>query len=371
MVEIKDKKDCCGCSACYSICPKSSIRMVEDQEGCLYPSVDVESCVGCGLCEKVCPIANPHDSHLPIVSYAAIHEDEEVRLQSSSGGVFSALADWIIEKGGIVFGARFDDNWDVCHDWTDSKDGLQAFRGSKYVQSRIGACYKQVKAFLEGDYWVLFSGTSCQVAGLKEFLSKDYEKLITVDVICHGAPAPKAWRDYLNEMNSGVLSVSFRSKIEGWTNFHVRIGRKDGTFSDQVFHNDAFMRGFLSNLYLRPSCASCKFKSGRCQSDITLGDYWGVENVHPGLSDDKGISAVMLYTEKALRIVQKLPLTLTPTSTEGIIRSNPAYHQPCTFHYNRSKFFRSKSGFSITIERCLRLPVLTRIKRRLLSFVNK
>lgn len=370
MIQIKNKVDCCGCSACYSICPKSCIRMEEDQEGCLYPTIDRKACIDCGLCEKVCPIAHPHESRLPKQSYAATIIDESIRLQSSSGGVFSALADWIIERGGVVFGARFDENWDVCHGWTDSREGLSVFRGSKYVQSRIGPCYKAVKSFLEGNRWVLFSGTSCQIAGLKQYLRKEYDKLLTVDVICHGSPVPKAWRDYLKEIGTEISSISFRSKSKGWNNYHVYI-KKNGTVTDQVFHNNTFMRGFLANLYLRPSCASCKFKSGRCQSDITLGDYWGVENVHPGLSDDKGISAVMLYTEKAFRIVQELPLTLTPTSTEGIIRSNPAYYQSCAFHYNRSKFFRSKSDFSITIERCLRLPALTRIKRRLLSFIKR
>lgn len=371
MMQIKDKIDCCGCSACYSICPKSCIRMDEDQEGCLYPVVNKDACIGCNLCEKVCPVNHPRESRPPIESYAAIHDDESIRLQSSSGGVFSALADWTIEKGGIVFGARFDDNWDVCHDWTDSHDGILSFRGSKYVQSRIGDCYRQVKTFLDDNRWVLFSGTSCQIAGLKGFLRKEYDKLLTVDVICHGAPVPKAWRDYLNEMNSGISSVSFRSKNEGWTNFHICIERKDGIITDQVFRNDVFMRGFLSNLYLRPSCSSCHFKSGKCQSDITLGDYWGVQNEHPELNDDKGISAVMLYTEKALQIVKELPMRLVPTSTEGISRSNPAYHQSCAFHYNRSKFFRNKSDFSVNVESCLKVPVITRIKRRLISLVKK
>ena len=290
MVQIKDKKDCCGYSACFSICPKSCIRMVEDREGCLYPLVDVDNCINCSLCERVCPIANQHDSRVPKKSYAAFHTDDSIRLQSSSGGVFSALADWMIERNGVVFGARFDDNWDVCHDWTDSHDGLQSYRGSKYVQSRIGSCYKQVKSFLEGDRWVLFSGTACQIAGLKEYLKKDYEKLLAVDVICHGTPVPKVWRDYLQEKGTEFSSISFRSKSNGWNNYRIRFDGKNGSTSEQVFYENVFMKGFLANLYLRPSCTTCRFKSGRCGSDITLGDYWGVQNEHPQLDDEKGIS---------------------------------------------------------------------------------
>lgn len=371
MVEIKDKEDCCGCSACYSICPKSCIRMVEDQEGCLYPVVDKDACIGCSLCENVCPVTHPRESRHPIESYAAIHEDESIRLQSSSGGVFSALADWIIDRGGVVFGARFDEKWDVCHDWTNSRDGLQFFRGSKYVQSRIGTCYKQVKSFLMDNRWVLFTGTSCQIAGLKAFLKNDYDKLLTVDVICHGAPAPKAWRDYLKEIGSGLSLVSFRSKNEGWTNYHFLFEKQDGVVSDQVFHKNIYMKGFLSNLYLRPSCSSCHFKSGRCQSDITLGDYWGIQNIHPEINDDKGVSAVILYTEKASRIIKELPLKLVKTNIDSISSSNPAYFKPCAAHPKRKFFFSRTLSFSINVEKCLSTTLYSRVKRRLLSIVNR
>lgn len=199
MIKLEKKSDCCGCAACVQRCPKQCISMQEDEEGFLYPAVDKESCIDCGLCEKVCPILSPSSPHLPHYIYAAKSKDEHIRKHSSSGGVFTLLAEQTINAGGVVFGARFDEKWDVVHDYSETLEGLSAFRGSKYVQSSIDQSYKQVESFLRGGRLVLFSGTPCQIAGLKRFLRKDYENLTTVDFICHGVPSPKVWRMYLKE----------------------------------------------------------------------------------------------------------------------------------------------------------------------------
>ncbi len=198
MIEIKEKYNCCGCSACVQICPKQCISLSADNEGFLYPQVDTAVCINCGLCEKVCPVINQNEPRMPLEVYAAKNTDEEIRLKSSSGGIFTLLAEHIISEGGVVFGARFNENWEVVHDYTETVEGLESFRGSKYVQSIIGENFKKAKFFLDEGRNVLFSGTPCQVAGLKKFLRKEYENLLTVEVVCHGVPSPMVWHDYLD-----------------------------------------------------------------------------------------------------------------------------------------------------------------------------
>ena len=199
MITITDKSQCCGCSACAQRCPKQCISMQMDNEGFLYPQVDSSKCVDCHLCEKVCPVINQYEARTPLNVYAAKNSDGEVRNQSSSGGIFHILAERTIRNGGVVFGARFDKNWQVVIDYAEDMEGVEAFMGSKYVQSRIEHAYIDVKRFLAEGRDVLFSGTPCQVAGLRKFLCKHYENLLTVDFICHGTPSPKVWRIYLNE----------------------------------------------------------------------------------------------------------------------------------------------------------------------------
>ena len=198
MIDIKEKNNCCGCSACVQICPKQCISMAADNEGFLYPQVNSAICIDCGLCEKVCPVINQSAPREPLVVYAAKNNNEDIRLKSSSGGIFTLLAEKVIEEGGVVFGAKFDADWNVVHDYTETIEGLAAFRGSKYVQSIIGDNFKTAKQFLNNGRKVLFSGTPCQIAGLKKYLRKEYDNLLTVDVVCHGVPSPMVWRDYLD-----------------------------------------------------------------------------------------------------------------------------------------------------------------------------
>lgn len=199
MISILDKKKCCGCSACAQRCPKHCIKMIEDSEGFLYPKVDGDTCIDCGLCERVCPIQNPGEDRVPLAVYAAKNPNEVIRRQSSSGGIFTILAEQIIDEGGVVFGAAFNDKWEVEHSYVENKEQLVKFRGSKYVQSKIGESYKDAKSFLKEGRRVLFSGTPCQIAALKKYLRKNYENLFTVDFICHGVPSPGVFRTYLQE----------------------------------------------------------------------------------------------------------------------------------------------------------------------------
>lgn len=337
MIEIKEKKDCCGCSACVQKCPKQCISLKEDNEGFLYPVVDKETCIDCGLCEKVCPVLHQGESREPLKVYAANNKDEEIRRQSSSGGIFTLLAEKTIQDGGVVFGVRFDEHWEVIHDYTETIEGLAAFRGSKYVQSRIEDNYRKAEAFLQKGRKVLFSGTPCQIAGLKCFLRKKYEKLLTVEVVCHGVPSPMIWRDYLvykraeraagkNTVSSSlnelpvITGISFRDKTNGWKKFGFKIcyaaskaaensvSKSYDTISFELtpYSEDIFMKGFLKDLYLRPSCYSCFVRQGKSGADISIGDYWGIQRFHPKLDDDKGTELILINTENGYNCYDKI-----------------------------------------------------------------
>lgn len=345
MIHITEPKKCCGCNACVQACPKHCIRMQEDSEGFLYPFVDRESCIDCGLCERVCPVINQNEPQKPVVTLAAVNSDESVRLASSSGGIFTLLAERTIDNGGVVFGAAFDENWDVKHLCIDSKSELPKLRGSKYVQSIIGNCYKEAKAYLSAGKEVLFSGTPCQIAGLKRFLHKEYKNLKTVDVVCHGAPSPMVWRMYLDEVSSmyniaQITDIKFRDKTEGWKNFSLSIKYKDKEGAEKTFretlNENIFMRCFLSNLCLRPSCYACPARNGKSGSDITLADLWGAENICPGLDDDKGVSLVLLRNKDfTLPGFEKKEIEYSKA-----VMYNPSIESDVTLPNKRDRFFR-------------------------------
>lgn len=357
MINIVNKKDCCGCSACVQRCPQQCISLYEDEEGFLYPKVEVGACIGCGLCEKVCPVINQYDRRLPLHTYAAVNDNEEIRVKSSSGGVFTLLAEKVIDEGGVVFGARFDENWQVTFDYTETKDGLEVFRGSKYVQARIAATYEQCENFLKSGRKVLYSGTPCQISGLKHFLRREYDNLLAVDIVCHGVPSPLVWRDYLKKLTedpkrvagkSAVVSpqtkeleitgISFRDKSAGWKKYRFAVSgipaskagqnhsliSSDDVILQEVHSENLFMQVFLKDLCLRPSCSSCPAKSGKGGSDITIADYWGISNHHPLWDDDKGTSLILVNTSHGLEYYQRLDICSEETSYEQALAGNPS-----------------------------------------------
>lgn len=373
MIHITEPKNCCGCNACVQACPKHCIRMQEDSEGFLYPFVDRESCIDCGLCERVCPVINQNEPQKPVVTLAAVNSDESVRLASSSGGIFTLLAERTIDNGGVVFGAAFDENWDVKHICIDSKSELPKLRGSKYVQSTIGNCYKEAKTHLSAGKEVLFSGTPCQIAGLKKFLRKDYKNLKTMDIVCHGTPSPLVWRKYLDEVSSmyniaQITDIQFRDKTEGWKNFSLSIKYKDKEGAEKTFretlNENIFMKCFLSNLSLRPSCYQCPARSGKSGSDITLADLWGAENICPGLDDDKGVSLVLLRNKDfTLPGFEKKEIEYSKA-----VMYNHSIESDVTLPNKRDRFFRllhsdgilkatvkctTKSRFEVLIEKII------------------
>ena len=355
MIQITDKSACCGCSACVNVCPKQCISFNEDVQGFLYPSVNTETCINCGLCEKVCPIIRQGKIKQPLKVYAAKSKNETVRLQSSSGGVFSILAENVINCGGVVFGAKFDKNWEVYHDFVETIDGLSSLRGSKYVQSRIGDSYLKAEMFLKQGREVLFCGTPCQIAGLKNYLRKEYSNLLAVDFVCHGVPSPLIWREYLKTLicQKGVvgrnmdllfskeipviIGVDFRNKAMGWKKYGFTVRAKSSHKVDrntdlqfdksedvvnQPFFKNVFMQGFLQNLYLRPSCYACPSKNGKSGADITLGDFWGIEKHYPEFDDDKGCGLILLNTLNLNDLLAE-KCDLQETTFEKVAAGNP------------------------------------------------
>lgn len=313
MLEIKEKQLCSGCHACVNVCPKQCIRMQADAEGFLYPEIDKMQCVGCHLCEKICPILNDKGYAQQSLqdAYAAYCKDDAVRMKSSSGGIFTLLAEQILEQGGVVFGAALtEDCRSVRHIGVETKEQLALLRGSKYVQSTIGMTYRDAKTFLDAGRLVFFTGTPCQIGGLYAYLRRNYDNLITQDLICHGVPSPKVWERYveLREQREGakVTAASFRNKVSGWKVYSLSLTFENGTTSAMTIQEDPYMKGFLADLYLRPSCHACAFKTTQRQADLTLADFWGVQNVLPMLDDNQGTSVVWLHSEKGRAIYEKI-----------------------------------------------------------------
>ncbi len=317
-----------------------------DDEGFEYPEVDASQCISCSLCSKVCPVINAGASKPPLKVYASKNRDEAVRSRSSSGGVFTPLAENIIDDGGVVFGVSFDENWNPVHSYTEVRDGLAAFRGSKYVQSRIGTSYTEVKDFLRSGRKVLFSGTSCQVAGLRHFLGREYDNLFTVEVLCHGVPSPKVWQRYLTVRkrefgDAGVSDVCFRDKRHGWSGYEVAIAFDNGRAYVASHKKDPYFKGFMRNLYLRPSCYACKCKNGRSGSDIVIADYWCINKVLPEFNDNKGVSLILVNTDKGKAMLEgaSAKIHCAETGYSKHLLKNSGFAEKAKQHGNRQRFF--------------------------------
>lgn len=341
MITITDKHNCCGCSACASICPKHCITMQEDSEGFLYPMVDIDICVDCHLCERVCPCVNLEQSQNPIECFGAKNNDDSIRRQSSSGGMFTAIAEGVILNGGIVFGAAFDNEWKVVHTYTETIDGIAAFRGSKYVQSSICDSFKQVEAYLKEGREVLFSGTPCQVSGLIRFLRKNYDNLLTIEVVCHGVPSPKIWREYLSSLRlKNIGSISHKDKTTGWReySFTIKDVNHKIVFTEKAKDNK-YMMAFIRNLTLRPSCFSCPAKSGRSHADITIADYWGIEHLIPELDDNKGTSFICVNTPKGLALINNLNIQKIRADFQKATPYNPCIVMSTIEPFDRKQFW--------------------------------
>lgn len=411
MIQINDKSKCCGCMSCVQKCPKGCIVMVEDEEGFLYPQVNSSLCIDCHLCEKVCPVINQAHEKNPVKVYAAVNKDEKILSQSSSGAIFSMVAEKIIAEGGVVFGAAFNEKWEVCHTFVEKNAEIAKLRGSKYVQSRIGESYREAESFLKQGRIVLFTGTPCQIAGLRKFLRKDYNNLYCVDVICHGSPSPGVWRSYLHSIisrpkgvvggNTGLLSlkdepvitgISFRDKTIGWRKYGFVLYGKSAFKADRnsvmssnstILLNEQasknlYMRGFLKNLYLRPSCYDCPARHGKSESDLLLGDFWGILRRHPEFYNPQGVSLVLTYTEKGEQLFESIDCKRKEATYDDALDCNINIERNEPQPKNREAFFAaySRSGIYAIDKYCKQLEpkfwqkVIAVIKNKLNNLVK-
>lgn len=378
---LYEKKEfCCGCSACYDICPQSAIKMIEDNEGFYYPNIDSSKCVNCRLCEVICPTHNRIRNLTKSEAFAAYYLKENIRLISSSGGIFSALADYVLTNNGVVYGAAFDANFEVYHSRVTDKSNLNKLRGSKYVQSNCTGIYKQCRNDLNDEKLVLFTGTPCQVEALKKFLIKEYENLITIDLACHGVPSRLVWRKYVKCIsvinNLPIRNINFRVKDKSWKRYSIRFSFDDNTTYIKKINQEPFMIGFLQNLYLRPSCYQCQFKSIERVSDITIADFWGVENNYPELDDDKGISLVIVHSNKGTNLLKaiKRSIFIKSVDLDCAIKNNPAIVKASEVNSKRAAFFsdvEETSDIISLINSFTKISFIERLKRKYLNILRR
>ena len=355
MINITDPKECCGCTACVSICTHDAITMEPDALGFLYPKVDETKCVECGLCEKVCQFNDHYDRSLNLpepTAYAARHKDIEEIMKSRSGAAFVAISDLILEQGGIVYGAGYKEHFRIAHKRATTKEERDELRGSKYVQSDLTGVFHQVKEDLKNGLTVLFSGTPCQTAGLNAYIGKKFrENLVLVDIVCHGVPGPFLWRDYIayleKKQGDQIVAVNFRDKeLYGWHyhresyKFEKGVGKMTYTFS------------FYKNIMFRHSCGVCHFANTTRPSDITLADFWGWEKSVPGMNDDdKGISLVLINTKKGEKLFNIIApkLNIRQVEIEKCLQPNLCY--PTRVHPKRLLFEKEykQKGFEYII----------------------
>lgn len=376
---------CTGCGACLQICPKHCITMEERKDGFLSPVVNTDVCVSCGKCLKACPAKKTFVGKIPLESYVAYHNDDQIRLKSSSGGVFYELAKWVLDKNGVVFGVVFDRDWCPKHVSAECVEDVLPMLGSKYVQSDTKDTFNECLSYLKEKRWVLYSGTPCQITGLSKFLGKEYERLIKVDFVCHGVPSPGIWRRYLTEVLSGEIStikeISFRDKRFGWERFSfvisgkpVHKGTPNSILLSDIHYENPYMRGFLYDLYLRESCYRCPSKGFSSQSDITLGDFWGVHKLGmDGMNDWKGLSLVAVGTEKGRHVFNDIATGFhrNELSWQQAIMSNPNLVASQKKNKRRiSKFRKNVSRMTLAeaVERTLKKSYL---QKKIISFKYK
>lgn len=351
MIEITDKHNCVGCRTCEQACPKQCISMRADAEGFLYPEVDADLCVNCHVCEKVCPVLNGQTAIVPLKTIGCRSNDKQTQMASSSGGIFSELASMVLLRGGMVYGAAFDGEFNVRHIGISTIDELDAIRRSKYVQSDTVDTFSAAKEALDGGKVVLYAATPCQVKALKLFLRKPYDNLLTVDFACHGVPSPKVWSDYLAALTKSVgvdkklCIVNFRSKKKGgWHKFSLEFTFRDNrTQAESVIAHypgqNAYYQLFFQNISLRPSCFKCPAKGFTSGSDITLCDFWGIQNVAPQRDDNAGVSLVFANSQKGCDCLAELDIDWFETDLDAATKSNKALFCSVVEPMKRKAFF--------------------------------
>ena len=361
MIHIDQKENCCGCTACQQICPVRCITMKPDEEGFVYPHVEVAACTHCDCCEQVCPVLHPAALQHTPKAYLCRTRDGETLMGSTSGGAFTPIAQHTLAKHGVVFGVGFDADWQVCHIGTETIEGLAAMRGSKYVQSALGQTFSRVQALLVQGRHVCFSGTPCQVEGLRNYLGKPYERLVTVDVVCHGTPSPKLWKSYLATQYGKIKHIAFRKKTYGYHSGTMEIRYQNGKGYQCSGRIDRMLQCFFAGIASRPACYACAFKIASHASDFTLYDAWHAAQLVPGLTDDdRGYTNVMVHTPKGEAVWEAIQPSLTsyPVDLETAIRLDGSMvRKSAVPHPRRAEFLRGLDGQPLDLYAQRYLPI--------------
>lgn len=381
MLVHEEKKNCCGCTACVNVCPKNCIDMQEDEYGFLYPVIDESKCVNCNLCRKTCAFVKRDDKEksFDTLVYAVKNKNEEIHEKSSSGGVFIPLSDYVLDKNGVIYGAGYSDDFMIIHKRAVNASGRDEFVGSKYVQSNMNNCFSKVLEDLKADKFVLFTGTACQVHGLKAFLDNkkcNMDKLLTIDIVCHGVPSPKMWKDFLDRINKigNLKSMTFTSKkikneLKG---LELTFDSRENVLTG--FYWTSYGKLFLNNYILRDSCFNCQYTSPTNRyADITLGDFWGLDKVMPDFVDKKGVSLVIINSQKGQAWFNEIKdnFVLRESNVKDCLQPNLI--EPSKMPENREKvltMYKSK-GYGYMVDKCFPISVKDKIKRCVRIITNK
>lgn len=370
------KEKCFGCAACLNVCPKHCISLKQDDEGFSYPVINNSACIDCNMCENVCPAYGQIGTVDIQEAFFFKAKNNKVLYESSSGGAFGILAKKILSENGIIFGATFDDDYKVIHNYIYETSELYKLQKSKYVQSDLSNCYKPLKSFLDKGVKVLFTGTPCQIHAVKKFLRKGYDNLYTADVICSGCPSPTVWESYLealeNKFDSKITSIDFRDKSKGWENFCFKAVFNNKAEYLIPYSEELYVKAFLLKLINRPSCYQCPYTDIHHLSDLTLGDLWGVEKIMSSYTDE-GSSLIIANTQKGKDVLTKIgdEADIDNIDYNKAVLYNKPLIAPYRPNMHRVKFFRQYKKMPTDIEQillvCLHYNIYERIKLKLIS----
>lgn len=373
MIQLYEKKEqCCGCTACMNVCPKKAIVMTKDEEGFLYPKIDGAACVECGSCLRACAFQKEEDDRFQILEqevYAVKHKQDEVRKSSASGGAFTAISDYILDRGGMIYGAVFNDCFEVVHSSAVNKEQRNRMRGSKYVQSRLGNIFADIRANLEHGRLILFTGTPCQCGGLKSCLGKEYPNLVLCDIVCHGVPSPLLWHDYKEHLEKKygdrIRNITFRCKDTGWSNSSLKVEFNECIHKKNM-QDDPYYILFFSHISMRPSCHECRYASYQRVGDLSLADYWGIEKVSKSFGDEKGVSLVLANSKKGIEILNSLQETVVFLRGDQKSCYQPIFTAPSKRSGRREEFWREyrEGNPAAAIEKYGKLSLRQRIIKK-------
>ena len=374
-MHVENKHNCTGCGACFNACPTKAITMAWNNNGFYIPHIDSEKCINCGLCERICPLDKYKSQNIEQPEVFAFQNcDKETLYKCASGGAFASLANLVIEHNGTIYGVVYDDDMKVCHAKAESIEDLEKMYSSKYVQSDTNEVFAQAKTDLDNGKTVLFSGTPCQIAGLKSFLRKDYEKLLTVDLVCHGVPSPKVFEMYKKEyLRQQLQSLNFRDKSRGWNPYCVSIETKQKHI-DWAYKN-SFVKLFLSDLITNSACYTFQFNKLPRIADLSLGDFWGVDKYDQSMNDNKGLSIILLNSEKGQSwfnqikkqgLCKEIPL-------DFVIKNNPNICGSSKPHAKRKDLFEdinNGKSLKVCVKKYCKTPIHIFIYRLLPQFAK-